>query len=249
MGSPTEKDLAMISHQVKSCLCVLSDMGISGFDCSTQSLERLKTWGQPKTQARERSNLAKGEDLQSIRNDLGDCRRCHLSERRKNLVFGAGNPHARLMFVGEAPGYDEDMKGQPFVGESGQLLSRMIEGMGLGRDDVYIANIIKCRPPDNRNPLPEEILTCLPFLERQISAVNPEIICTLGAVATQALLGTTEGISRLRGNFQEYRSIRVMPTFHPAYLLRSPDRKRDAWEDLKKIMAALGLKRPQTPKS
>lgn len=153
------------------------------------------------------------------------------------------------MFVGEAPGYEEDMQGFPFVGESGQLLTKMIEGMGLKREEVYIANIIKCRPTDNRNPSPEEIARCFPYLERQIMAVGPEVICTLGAVATQALLGTHEGITRLRGNFQEYRSIKVMPTYHPAYLLRSPDKKREAWEDLKKIMAVLGLQRSQPQKT
>lgn len=240
--SPSHNDLVIVSDQVKRYLGFLKTMGVSGFDCSGQSLERLGTWGKPR--ARQKTE----ENLETIRVDLGDCRRCHLSEKRKNLVFGAGNPKARLMFVGEAPGYEEDVQGFPFVGESGQLLTKMIEGMGLKREEVYIANIIKCRPTDNRNPSPEEIARCFPYLERQIMAVGPEVICTLGAVATQALLGTHEGITRLRGNFLEYRSIKVMPTYHPAYLLRSPDKKREAWEDLKKIMAVLGLQRSQPQK-
>ena len=235
---PTQNDLSMICDQVKRSLDYMKTLGVTGFDCSEESLARMGRWGKPRT----RENRA--DDLETIRSDLGDCRRCRLSEKRRHLVFGAGNPKARLMFVGEAPGYDEDMKGQPFVGESGQLLTKMIEGMGLRRDAVYIANVIKCRPTENRNPAPDEIVRCLPFLARQIMAVSPEVICTLGAVATQALLGTQEGITRLRGNFHDYRGIRVMPTFHPAYLLRSPDKKREAWEDLKKIMAVLGLKRP-----
>jgi DNA polymerase len=236
------KDLAIISDQAGNCLKFLKSMGVTGFDCSEKSLKTLAEWGKP------RPKSVKPETLDSIRADLGDCRRCRISEKRRNLVFGAGNPGARLMFIGEAPGYEEDMQGIPFVGESGQLLTKMIEAMGLARDQVYIANIIKCRPSENRNPAPEEIVCCFPFLERQIKAVNPEVICTLGAVATQALLGTQEGITRLRGNFQEYRSIRVMPTFHPAYLLRSPDKKREAWEDLKKVMAVLGLALPRPGK-
>jgi DNA polymerase len=160
-------------------------------------------------------------------------------------LFGDGSNDARLMFIGEAPGYEEDKMELPFVGASGQLLTRMIESMGLSRNDVYIANILKCRPTENRNPLPEEINACYPILERQISTIAPEVICTLGSFATQAILGDSRGITRLRGRFHEYRGIKVMPTFHPAYLLRNPASKREAWEDLKKIMALLGLKRPE----
>ncbi len=236
---PTPNDLALVCDQVKRSLFYMKTLGIKGVDCSDQSLACLDAWGKP------RQKKAKADSLDAIRGDLGDCRRCRLSEKRINLVFGQGNPKARLMFVGEAPGYEEDIKGQPFVGESGQLLTKMIQAMGLARGEVYIANVVKCRPLDNRNPAPEEIVGCLPFLERQIMAVNPEVICTLGAVATQALLGTREGITRLRGHFHEYRGIRVMPTFHPAYLLRSPDRKKEAWEDLQKIMTVLGLERPR----
>jgi len=238
---PSPNELALVCDQVKRSLGYMKTLGLKGFDCSDQRLACLDAWGKP------RQKKAKPDSLDAIRADLGDCRRCRLSEKRKNLVFGQGNPNARLMFVGEAPGYEEDMQGLPFVGESGQLLTKMIQAMGLARGEVYIANVVKCRPMDNRNPAPEEMVVCLPFLERQIMAVSPLVICTLGAVATQALLGTQEGITRLRGHFHEYRGIRLMPTFHPAYLLRSPDKKRDAWEDLKKIMAVLGLAKPQAP--
>ena len=183
--------------------------------------------------------IRRDETLEAIRTEIGDCQRCNLGAKRNNLVFGAGNPDARLAFVGEAPGHDEDMQGKPFVGASGQLLTKMINAMGLGKEDVYICNIIKCRPAGNRNPLPEEIITCLPFLQRQLEVIKPEIICTLGGFATQALLEKTDGITRLRGRFHHYYGIRVMPIFHPAYLLRNASKKREAWDDLQKIMAPL----------
>ena len=183
------------------------------------------------------------ETLETIRAGMENCRSCNLGERRTNLVFGAGNANARLVFVGEAPGHDEDIQGQPFVGASGQLLTKMIQAMGLGREDVYICNILKCRPTGNRNPLPEEIINCLPFLKRQLEVIKPEIICTLGGFATQALLEKTEGITGLRGRFHNYYGVKLMPVFHPAYLLRNANKKRETWEDLQKIMAVLGLKR------
>lgn len=183
------------------------------------------------------------ETLETIRAEMGNCRRCNLGERKNNLVFGAGSTNARLVFVGEAPGHDEDMQGQPFVGASGQLLTKMIQAMGLGRDDVYICNILKCRPTGNRNPLPEEIIGCMPFLKRQLEVIKPEIICTLGGFATQALLEKPDGITRLRGRFHHYYGVKLMPVFHPAYLLRNESKKREAWEDLQKVMAVLGLKR------
>ncbi|MEY4167333.1 MAG: uracil-DNA glycosylase [Blastocatellia bacterium] len=178
------------------------------------------------------------ESLDDIRRDLGDCRRCKLWPTRTNLVFGEGDPHATLMFVGEGPGADEDQSGRPFVGRAGQLLTKMIEAIGLTREQVYIANVVKSRPPGNRTPERDEVTTCLPFLLRQIATIRPKLIVTLGNPATQALLDTTIGISRLRGNFHDYPrlpGIRVMPTYHPAYLLRSPDKKRETWEDLKKV--------------
>ena len=181
------------------------------------------------------------ESLEAIRADLGECTRCRLSENRQHIVFGEGNPKARLLFVGEGPGGDEDVQGRPFVGAVGQLLTKIIGAMGLTRKEVYIANIIKCRPPKNRNPQPDEIQNCFPFLRRQIDAIGPEVICALGKFAAQTLLQTDAPISRLRGRFHDYRGILVMPTFHPAYLLRNEASKRDTWEDVKKIMARLGL--------
>ncbi len=174
--------------------------------------------------------------LEDIRNDLGDCQRCKLSKGRTHIVFGVGNPEAKLLFVGEGPGRDEDLQGEPFVGRAGQLLTKMIEAMGYKRSEVYIANIVKCRPPDNRYPEPEEVETCLPFLHRQIEAIRPKIIVTLGNLATQTLLETKAGIMSLHGNFKDFRGIQVMPTYHPAFLLRNPNMKKPCWEDLQKVM-------------
>jgi uracil-DNA glycosylase len=173
--------------------------------------------------------------LRAIREDLGDCTRCKLHRLgRRQIVFGVGNPNAALMFAGEAPGRDEDIKGIPFVGRAGQLLTKMIETtFGLTRDDVYIANVIKCRPPENRNPEPDEVAACEPFLVRQVETIKPKVIVALGTFAAQTLLKTTDPISRLRGRIYNYGGAKLIPTFHPAYLLRSPERKRDAWEDLK----------------
>ena len=178
-------------------------------------------------------------ELLSIRADLGDCRRCKLAGGRTTLVFGVGAPRAELMFVGEGPGADEDLQGEPFVGKAGQLLTRMIEAMGYRRDQVYIANVVKCRPPGNRNPEPDEIEACEPFLKRQIEAVRPRVIVALGKFAAHTLLRSTVPITRLRGQWSEYAGVKLMPTFHPAYLLRSPHEKAKAWEDLKAVMAAL----------
>ncbi|HEX4945063.1 MAG TPA: uracil-DNA glycosylase [Blastocatellia bacterium] len=182
------------------------------------------------------------DTLEKIRADLGECQRCKLWTTRTHIVFGEGNPKAELMFVGEAPGADEDASGRPFVGRAGQLLTKMIEAINFNREDVYIANILKSRPPDNRNPEADETKACIPFLYRQIATIRPKLIVTLGNPATQGLLDTKVGITKLRGEFQEYPrlpDIKVLPTFHPAYLLRSPDKKREAWEDLKKVKAFL----------
>jgi uracil-DNA glycosylase len=175
------------------------------------------------------------ETLEQIREDLGDCRRCKLAPARRNIVFGSGNPHAELMFVGEAPGADEDEQGLPFVGRAGQLLTKIIEAIEMRREDVYICNILKCRPPGNRNPESDEIASCEPFLLRQIAAIRPKVICALGTFGAQTLLRTKEPISRLRGQFIDYRGARLMATFHPAYLLRNPGEKRKVWEDVQKI--------------
>ncbi len=176
------------------------------------------------------------DSLECIVADMGDCRRCKLSTSRTHIVFGAGSPSAVLMFVGEAPGFDEDQQGIPFVGKAGQLLTRIIQAINLTRDQVYICNVIKCRPPGNRNPVPDEILACSPFLNRQIASIQPQFICALGTFAAQTLLKTTQPISKLRGQFYDYNGIRLLPTFHPSYLLRNPDKKREVWEDMKLLM-------------
>jgi uracil-DNA glycosylase family 4 len=173
--------------------------------------------------------------LKEVREELGDCRRCKLHSTRTNIVFGAGNPKALLVFVGEGPGRDEDLQGKPFVGLAGQLLTKIIQAIQLTREEVYIANIIKCRPPGNRNPEPDEIQACEPFLIKQLEAIRPKLICALGTFAAQTLLKTEERISLLRGRFHQYQGIPLMPTYHPAYLLRNPNFKRDVWEDMKKI--------------
>jgi uracil-DNA glycosylase family 4 len=175
-----------------------------------------------------------GEALVAVRADIGDCTRCKLHGLgRKQIVFGVGNPAADLMFVGEAPGGDEDIQGIPFVGRAGQLLTKIIEAIGLKRDDVYIANVIKCRPPQNRNPEQDEVETCEPFLFRQIDIIKPKVIVALGTFAARTLLRTSDPISRLRGRVYDYRGAKLIPTFHPAYLLRNPSSKRDVWEDMK----------------
>ena len=183
--------------------------------------------------------------LTSLRDELGDCTRCILhSLGRQHVVFGAGNSEAELMFVGEAPGADEDLQGEPFVGRAGQLLTKIIEAIDLSRADVYIANVLKCRPPGNRNPAPEEVATCQPFLFRQIDIIRPRVIVALGSFAAHTLLGTDAPISRLRGRVHDFRGgSRLVPTFHPAFLLRSPDRKRDVWEDMKIVRALLAEER------
>jgi uracil-DNA glycosylase family 4 len=181
--------------------------------------------------------------LDEVRTGMGECTLCKLHKGRHTIVFGVGNPDARLMFVGEAPGEDEDLKGEPFVGKAGQLLTKMIEAMGLRREDVYICNTVKCRPPNNRNPEPDELAACEPFLKAQLAAVKPEVIVTLGKFAAQALLRDQTPITRLRGQWREYEGVPVMPTFHPAYLLRSPQEKAKVWEDLQRVMGKLGLER------
>ena len=177
--------------------------------------------------------------LTAIREEIGDCQRCRLCETRTQVVFGVGSATAKLMFVGEGPGADEDAQGEPFVGRAGQLLTKIIESMGLKRADVYIANIVKCRPPENRTPLPDEVATCSPFLFQQILTIRPRVMVCLGTPAAQTILGTRETITRLRGSFRQLEGIAVMPTFHPAYLLRNPAAKREVWEDMKQVMALL----------
>jgi uracil-DNA glycosylase len=174
-------------------------------------------------------------DLDSLQRFLQGCPRCKLSKGRTHIVFGQGNPKAELMFVGEAPGHEEDVQGLAFVGRAGQLLTKIIEAMGKKREEVWICNVLKCRPPNNRNPEADEVDACMPFLEEQIRLIAPKVIVTLGTFAAQAVLGTDEPIGRLRGRWRTARGVRVMPTYHPAFLLRSPDRKKDVWEDLKLV--------------
>ena len=214
--------------EIQNSLRLLAENGCRGFDCSSQSIAKIEKWGQAPQSARE--------SLPEIRDDLGDCQRCKLALGRSCIVFGDGNPRAKLVFVGEGPGFEEDRQGKPFVGAAGQLLTRIIEAIKLTRDQVYICNIIKCRPPGNRNPETDEIESCFPFLERQIDAIRPDFICALGTFAAQTLLKTVTPISRLRGRFHDYKGIRVLPTYHPAYLLRNPEKKRAVWEDMKMLM-------------
>jgi DNA polymerase len=226
------RNLSRVIAEVSLSLQRMAESGVRGLDCSEKSLNALKTWGRPPP----RPAVVPAETLKDIRANLGECVRCGLSESRTRIVFGQGHPNARLMFVGEGPGQEEDLAGEPFVGAAGQLLTRIIEAIKLTREDVYIANVVKCRPPGNRTPQPEEIATCSPFLRRQIAAIRPLFICTLGGCAAQTLLGTKAPISRLRGRFYDFAGIRVLPTFHPAYLLRNPEKKREVWEDLKRLM-------------
>jgi uracil-DNA glycosylase family 4 len=180
--------------------------------------------------------------LEELKSFINDCRRCKLCRGRTNLVFGEGSSRARLLFVGEGPGREEDAAGRPFVGEAGKLLTRIIEnGMGIKREDVYICNVVKCRPPKNRDPEGDEIEACLPFLKKQIEIIGPEVICTLGRIAAQGLMGRAFGINRERGNWFSFMDIPVMATFHPAYLLYNPPAKRQVWEDVQKIMTLMGL--------
>jgi DNA polymerase len=217
-----------IVEEIDNTLKYMEGLGCRGFDCSAKSLDTIEKWGNTVTIA--------DETLESIRTDIGNCKRCTLCQKRTNIVFGAGDPKARLVFVGEGPGYEEDKSGEPFVGAAGKLLTKIIEAINLTREKVYICNIIKCRPPGNRNPMPDEIKTCFPFLKRQLLVIKPDFICALGTFAAQTLLETKQPISRLRGHFHDYMGIKVMPTYHPAYLLRNANKKREVWEDMKVLM-------------
>ncbi len=189
----------------------------------------------PSREERESAEAMPKVTLKQVREEIGECTRCKLHQGRNKLVFGAGNPKADLVFVGEAPGRDEDLKGEPFVGRAGKLLTGIIEAIGLTRSDVYICNVVKCRPPQNRNPEPDEIETCEPFLKAQLEAIRPTVICALGKFAVQTLLRVETPISKLRGEFTEYNGMTLMPTYHPAYLLRNPSAKKDVWDDMKKV--------------
>jgi DNA polymerase len=227
------QSLATVLNDAGNTLQFMADAGCRGFECDASHHDMVRSWGD--------HGLDRPESLSDIQKELKDCRRCELSSKRTQIVFGDGCEHARLVFVGEGPGYEEDKQGKPFVGAAGKLLNRILEAMHLSREDIYICNIVKCRPPNNRNPKPEEISTCVPFLERQIRAIEPEFICALGKFAAQTLLQEEKPISRLRGQFHTYQGIPVMPTYHPAYLLRNPGSKRDVWNDMQQLMKRLGL--------
>jgi DNA polymerase len=231
---------------------------VSGFRAHLQRSERGGAFGAPAARSPrilpppEPVPRGSGESLATIREDLGDCKRCKLHETRTNIVFGVGSAEAPLMFVGEAPGADEDRVGEPFVGKAGQLLDKMIGAMGWTRETVHIANTLKCRPPGNRDPQPDETEACQGFLRRQILSIEPHVIVTLGRPAAHLLLDTKAPIGKLRGRWQEYEGIKVMPTFHPAYLLRDASKKREAWADLKQVMRELadaGFESPNPPKA
>ncbi len=225
------EDIDDVLNKVSSTLKFMAKAGCAGFDCSEKTIGVVEKL--------DKMTSFSLDNLDSIRSELGECKRCKLSGGRTNIVFGTGDPGARLVFVGEGPGYDEDVKGEPFVGRAGQLLTKIIEAINLTRDEVYICNIIKCRPPSNRNPETDEIKACFPFLKRQLDAIAPDFICALGTFAAQTLLDTNEPISKLRGRLFDYRGMQVMPTYHPAYLLRSPEKKRDVWEDMKKLIGMM----------
>ncbi len=263
------KDKTFLREQILGHLKLYSDLGVR-YVSSPQAQARpaarksekrnsevspMPRTGTPSAAPRVRVNTSmfdeapSGEEsLSVIQAELKECRRCKLAPGRTNLVFGSGNPHADLMFVGEAPGADEDAQGLPFVGRAGQLLTKIIEAIGMRRDEVYICNILKCRPPGNRNPEPDEIASCEKYLFRQIAAVKPKVICALGAFGAQTLLKTTETIGRLRGQLVDYRGSKLMATFHPAYLLRNPNEKRRVWEDMQIVRDyLLSMNNPDKP--
>jgi uracil-DNA glycosylase len=219
------------------------DSFVDGFPRGRRVLPAMPTEGSPRAPIAGTDGTA----LITVRVEIGDCRRCKLCERRTQIVFGVGNPRAELMFIGEGPGEEEDRQGEPFVGRAGQLLTKIItKGMGLRRSDVYIANVVKCRPPGNRNPEPDEIAACEPFLLAQIAAIDPQVIVALGKFAAQTLLETATPISKLRGRWFSFRGRRLMPTFHPSYLLRNPGDKKLVWEDIQLVMQELGLPLPKS---
>jgi DNA polymerase len=224
MTKNLNRELQEALHQARA---LLSDLQSAG----------LREASQPALPAS--ASLLTAEGLDAVRLDLGDCRRCKLSENRSQIVFGVGNPDAELVFVGEGPGREEDEQGEPFVGEAGRLLDRILHAMGMARADVYICNVIKCRPPGNRDPQVDEIVSCEPFLRRQLAAIRPRVIVALGKFAAQTLLQQSAPISRLRGLWHNYQGVPLMPTYHPAYLLRTPEGKREVWEDMKQVLVRL----------
>lgn len=238
---------------LRAYLDALQESGVEGIPagtCAPAPPEREQPPAAPVPVQQPPVRVPPPESLERIRKELGDCQRCKLSATRKNLVFGVGNPHARLVFVGEGPGGEEDLQGEPFVGEAGRMLNRIIAAMGLKREDVYICNVIKCRPPGNRDPQGDEIAACSPFMLRQVKAIGPEVIVALGKFAAQTLLGSREPITRLRGRFHDFHGIPLMPTFHPSYLLhRQGEGDKSSfwqvWEDMTQVLRLLKLPVPE----
>lgn len=228
-----QEELREIVGHMKRSLVVHRDMGMDPPPLSPSILHYLKGGGP--------SSDFSPDSIEALQAYIGECRRCKLCLGRTRLVFGEGSSEAGLMFVGEAPGREEDLEGRPFVGEAGRLLTRMIQAMGLVRETVYICNVVKCRPPHNRDPEVDEIMSCLPFLKKQIQLLRPKVICTLGRIAAQSLLERDVKITRERGKWFTYMGIPVMPTYHPAYLIRNPAEKRPVWEDIQKIMKHMGM--------
>jgi DNA polymerase len=227
----------MNSNELAAQLGFFRDIGVESISVQPRETEMRKM---PQiSDEKPQESATTPSDLASIRAEIGDCQRCKLAPKRTNIVFGSGNPNADLVFVGEAPGFDEDQQGLPFVGRAGQLLTKIIESINLKREDVYICNVLKCRPPDNRNPEPDEVAACNPFLKKQLTTIRPKVVCCLGTFAAQTVLQTVAPISKLRGKFFDVDGIRIIATFHPAYLLRSPEKKREVWEDMKQIRAEL----------
>lgn len=234
-----EEEIRDIFGPLRNLLTAHQEMGIEPPPVPKEVMKYLECEAS-KTQP-SAAELDHPDSLETLRAFIGECTRCKLHKGRTHLVFGEGSPHARLVFVGEGPGQKEDLAGRPFVGEAGQLLTRIIGAMELKREEVYICNVVKCRPPRNRDPEKDEIETCIPFLKNQLNIIRPEILCTLGRVAGQSLLGEAFKITHERGTWHSYNDIPLMPTYHPAYLLRNPSAKRHVWEDVQKIMVRLGL--------
>jgi len=230
-----------VDESLRNTLLLLRDLGYTHLDLRGARAVSPARVAEAPGPGPDADPIASAASFDELRDIALPCQRCKLAGTRTQVVYGSGNPNAELMFIGEAPGRDEDLQGKPFVGRAGQLLTDIIKAMKLSRDDVYIANVIKCRPPENRNPEPDELDACRPFIRRQIEFIRPKVIVTLGKVALQSLTGKAYAISAARGQWSEYEGIKVMPTYHPAYLLRTPSAKKDVWTDMKKVMAELGI--------
>ncbi len=247
----TMKSRAEIISEIKKTLVFYRVLGFerlpvkAGMKMGSSERREAREWKKTKDrpgqhpEKRKDSVFVKEKSLRELREEIGDCRRCRLSEGRKNIVFGEGNPDADLMLIGEGPGREEDKQGRPFVGDAGKVLTSLIQKMGMNREEIYIANVVKCRPPMNRDPEADEIQTCSPFLERQIDIIRPKVIMALGRISSQRLVGSKIPISKLRGKFYDVQGIPLMPTFHPAYLIRNPKDKWLTWEDAQKVMEKL----------